>query len=590
MNALKPYIDLLSTYLRPQRSRMLALAALLIATIGLQLLIPQILRSFIDSAIGVTGAHLFGLSLTTLAVVFIGVALLQQLTSVTATYVSENVAWTATNRLRADLAEHCLNLDMPFHNTHTPGDMIERVDGDVSALANFFSQFVIKLGANAVLLLAVVLLMLREDVRVGGVLLAFVIVAIAGLVSLRKITVPLWRAERDAFSDYWGFVEERISGTEDIRSLGAERYTLHRFDTLYHRAFRAVMRASFGGNAAINTAFLLFAFGVAASLAAGAYLLTQGALSLGAVYLVFHYANLMQQPINEITRELEGVQQAAASIGRIRELTAIKPLVKEAPQSAPAPGANKALAVQFDDVSFSYGETLTLSGITLTVAPGQVLGLLGRTGSGKSTMARLLFRLYDVTGGAIRLDGVDIRQLKLDDLRSRVGMVTQEVQLFHATLRDNLTFFDRTIPDARIVQVIDELGLRSWFDAQTHGLDTELQAGGSGLSAGEAQLLAFARVFLRNQRVVVLDEATSRLDLASERLIERAVDRLLAGHERTLIIIAHRLSTVQRADAIMILEDGRSAEHGPRAALAANPASRFAQLLRTGAHSELLAS
>ena len=168
MNALKPYIDLLSTYLRPQRSRMLALAALLIATIGLQLLIPQILRSFIDSAIGVTGAHLFGLSLTTLAVVFIGVALLQQLTSVTATYVSENVAWTATNRLRADLAEHCLNLDMPFHNTHTPGDMIERVDGDVSALANFFSQFVIKLGANAVLLLAVVLLMLREDVRVGG--------------------------------------------------------------------------------------------------------------------------------------------------------------------------------------------------------------------------------------------------------------------------------------------------------------------------------------------------------------------------------------------------------------------------------------
>ncbi len=590
MNALKPYIDLLSTYLRPQRNRMTALAVLLAATIGLQLLIPQILRSFIDSAIGVTGTHLFGLPLATLALVFIGAALLQQVTSVTATYVSENVAWTATNRLRADLAAHCLNLDMPFHNTHTPGDMIERVDGDVSALANFFSQFVIKLGANAVLLIAVVALMLREDARVGAVLLGFVIVAIAVLVSLRKITVPLWRAERDAFSEYWGFIEERINGTEDIRSLGAERYTLHRLDTLYNRAFRAIMRSSFGGNAAVNTTFLLFTFGMASSLAAGAYLLTQGALSLGAVYLVFHYANLMQQPINEITRELEGVQQAAASIGRIRELTALNPLVKEAAPSAPPPGADHALSVQFDNVSFSYGETLTLSGISLSVAPGQVLGLLGRTGSGKSTMARLLFRLYDVSGGAIRVDGVDIRQLKFDDLRSRVGMVTQEVQLFHASLRDNLTFFDREISDERILRVIDELGLRGWFDAQPHGLDTELQAGGSGLSAGEAQLLAFARVFLRNQRVVVLDEATSRLDLASEKLIERAVDRLLAGHERTLIIIAHRLSTVQRADAILILEDGRIAEHGARAALAADPRSRFSQLLRTGAHSELLES
>jgi ATP-binding cassette, subfamily B, bacterial len=569
---------------------MLTLALLLVLTIGLQLLIPQILRSFIDSAVGVNEAHLFGLSLSALAVLFIGAALVQQVASVTATYVSENVAWTATNGLRADLAAHCLNLDMPFHNAHTPGDMIERVDGDVSALANFFSQFVIKLGANAVLLTAVVVLMLREDARVGAVLLGFVIVAITGLVSLRKITVPLWRAEREAFSDYWGFVEERLNGTEDIRSLGAERYTLHRFDVLYNRAFRAIMRSSFGGNAAINTAFLLYAFGIAASLAVGAYLLTQGALSLGAVYLVFHYANLMQQPINEITRELEGVQQAAASIGRIRELSALKPLVEEAAQPAQAPAANRALSVQFDNVTFSYGEAVTLHEINLNVAPGQVLGLLGRTGSGKSTMARLLFRLYDVTGGAIRVDGVDIRQLKLDELRARVGMVTQEVQLFHASLRDNLTFFDRSIPDARILQVIDELGLRSWFDAQPRGLDTELQAGGSGLSAGEAQLLAFARVFLRDQRVVVLDEATSRLDLASERLIERAVDRLLAGHERTLIIIAHRLSTVQRADAILILEDGHIAEHGPRAALAANPSSRFSQLLRTGAHSELLAS
>lgn len=223
-----------------------------------------------------------------------------------------------------------------------------------------------------------------------------------------------------------------------------------------------------------------------------------------------------------------------------------------------------------------------LRDVHFELAPGRVLGLLGRTGSGKSTIARLLFRLYDPTQGAVRLDGVDLRALKLAQLRASVGMVTQEVQLFHATLRDNLTFFDRAIDDARIRRVIDDLGMGGWFAALPAGLDTELQAGGAGLSAGEAQLIAFARVFLRDQHVVVLDEATSRLDLASEQLIEHAIDALLADRSRTLIIVAHRLSTVQRADAIMILEDGAIVEHGPRSALQADPSSRFSELLRVG--------
>jgi ATP-binding cassette, subfamily B, bacterial len=241
------------------------------------------------------------------------------------------------------------------------------------------------------------------------------------------------------------------------------------------------------------------------------------------------------------------------------------------------------------DVSFAYDDgaakadpqaTPTLHDITFTLRPGSVLGLLGRTGSGKSTLTRLLFRFYDPNAGRILLDGEDIRTLTLESLRARVGLVTQEVQLFQASVRNNLTFFDTAIADDQIRSVLAELDMLTWLDSLPRGLDTELGSGNAGLSAGEAQLLAFARVFLKNPSLIVLDEASSRLDPATEQRIERAIDRLLTG--RSAIIIAHHLATVRRADEILILEDGSMREYGARRDLMAQPASRFAQLLRTG--------
>jgi ATP-binding cassette, subfamily B, bacterial len=212
--------------------------------------------------------------------------------------------------------------------------------------------------------------------------------------------------------------------------------------------------------------------------------------------------------------------------------------------------------------------------------PGRVLGLLGRTGSGKTTITRLVFRLYDVTDGVVRLNDVDVRQPTLRTLRQRVAMVTQDVQLFQAPVRDNLTFFNRDISDARILEVIEELELGDWMRSLPNGLDTRLETGGSSLSAGQAQLLAFARVFLHDPGLVILDEASSRLDPATEQMIERAMDRLLQN--RTAIIVAHRLGTVQRADNIMILDDGQIAEFGDRERLVADSTSRFYGLLQTG--------
>jgi ATP-binding cassette subfamily B protein len=206
------------------------------------------------------------------------------------------------------------------------------------------------------------------------------------------------------------------------------------------------------------------------------------------------------------------------------------------------------------------------------------LGLLGRTGSGKTTIARLLYRLYDPQKGEVRLGGVNLRRARLDALRARVGYVPQDVQLLDGSLRDNLTFYDETIADERLHALLERLGLGGWLAGLPEGLDTHLS--GSSLSAGEAQLVALARVFLKDPGLVVLDEASSRLDPATEALLEGALDRLLQG--RTAVIIAHRLATVARADEILILEAGRIVEHGPRAQLALDTHSLYAGLLRTG--------
>jgi len=253
-------------------------------------------------------------------------------------------------------------------------------------------------------------------------------------------------------------------------------------------------------------------------------------------------------------------------------------VVRDGP-GASLPGG--ALSLAFDGVSFAYAEDEpVLRDLSFRLEPGTVLGLLGRTGSGKTTIARLVFRLYDPSAGQIALGDVDARQASLKHLRQRVAIVTQDVQLFQASVRDNLTFFDRSIPDERILAVVEDLELMDWYRALPEGLDTRLEGGGRDLSAGEAQLLAFARVFLRDPGLVILDEASSRLDPATERRVERAVDKLL--QDRTAIVIAHRLGTVHRADDIMILETGRVAEHGGRERLAGDPSSRFYNLLQTG--------
>lgn len=567
---------LLARYLRDQRGRVLLMTVLLLGGIGLQLVNPQVIRYFLDSAQAGGDRR----ALLAAAALFIAFALLQQALAVMANYTSQDVGWTATNQLRADLALHVLRLDMPFHKEHTPGELIERVDGDVTRMANFFSQFSVNVLANVLLILGILALLFRENAWVGLGMLVYVIFIALVLGRIQKMAVPRWVASRQASAEQYGFIEERVSGAEEIRAAGAEAHTMRRLYALM-RVFLAKVRAAWVfSSLTYNMANLLYVTGYAAGLAVGVYLYTRGEASLGAAYLITFYIGMLERPMQNLREQVEDLQQAAASIQRVEDLFSQKPAVGDPGRQGRAIPAG-ALPVAFEQVDFGYdsGENV-LHDISFAVRPGRVLGILGRTGSGKSTLARLLFRLYDPGEGCVRLGGVDIREANLSHLRQRVGMVTQDVQLFGASVRDNLTFFDPAVTSDRLAAALKTLRLWEWVQGLPGGLDTRLAAEGKGLSAGEAQLLAFTRVFLKDPGLVILDEASSRLDPATEALMERAVGWLFEG--RTGLVIAHRLKTVQRADDILILENGRVVEWGERETLARDPNSRFSHLLKTG--------
>lgn len=593
----RTYGRLLAQYLRPQKGRVALLSALVVGSIILQLINPQLVRRFLDSV--EEGRSLNELLVT--AIAFTIISILAQVIRLAGAYVGENVAWTATNDLRADLALHCIKLDISFHKTHKPGELIERVDGDVNQLANFFSQLIIQLGSNLLLVIGVLGLLWLVDWRVGATITAVAALGMIALNYFNKYAVPRWQALRQVESELFGYLEEWLTGTEEIRTNRGAPYVMRRLFRLMRGRWHRMQAAMRMNMIVMALPIVLPTLAYIAAYLWGDRLLRTGALTIGSVYLIFYYIDVIKDPLWSIQRQIQDLQRAAASMNRIVSLFAEQPTIHDG-TGAPLPDGP--LAVQFEGVSFAYQDKLSivngqlstvneqapisslqspvLQDITFTLEPERVLGLLGRTGSGKTTMTRLLFRFYDPTAGAIRLGNgalVDLRHTTQAEIRRRIGMVTQDVELFHATVRDNLTLFDDTVNDAHILAALGDLGLTDWLAGLPKGLDTRLNASDS-LSAGEAQLLALARVFLADPGVVILDEASSRLDPATEALLERAIDKLLAG--RTAIIIAHRLGTVQRADEIMILENGRLIEHGVRAALAADSASRFYELLRTG--------
>jgi ATP-binding cassette, subfamily B, bacterial len=562
---------------------MVQLFVLMGLDLALMLLLPDLTRRFIDGALA--GDLLQTLLVS--AAAYLGTAIAANLVGMGWRYVSQDIGLRSTNTLRSDLARHCLKLDMGFHNARTPGEMIERVDGDVGKLMVLLSSMLADLTRSALLIVGAIALLIAIDWRTGVPIIIAIVLCAVALRALASSQIRANDAERQSSADLIGFVEERLTGTEDIRANGATAYVLRRHIERTRQLLRITLKASLFGGLSWRITVLAIELGSVAAIAAAALLYLDGALTLGQVYAVFAYTAMLIEPVQSLMRYFSELAPAFASVGRIQALFDERSsIVFPTPAAAPALPVG-ALAVRLRDVTFAYpGDDTVLDAITFALQPGQTLGVIGRTGSGKTTLTRLLLRLYDPVAGAISLGETDLRNIGERQLRERVAIVTQDVQLFSASVRNNVTLFDPAIDDARIHAAITKVGLDGWLRELPNGLDTQLAAGGIGLSAGEAQLLAFARAFLRDPGIVILDEASSRLDPATEARLSGAVDALLSG--RTGIVIAHRLQTLDRVDQVLLLDGGKIAEYGSRDALAGASHSQFAQLLRLGIEDTLV--
>jgi ABC-type multidrug transport system fused ATPase/permease subunit len=568
---------------RPERGRAAAVLAVLLVALGLRLAMPALLGRFVDGAIARDPLD----SLVRIAGAYVAAAIIAEVLQLGVMWGSVELSWRAGNRLRERLSRHALRLEMAWHGRHSPGQLIERIDGDVEALAIFFTNVLVHVVGNLVLMLAMLGVAFAIEPRAGAVLLAAAVVGGFVLVRLRSAAVPAREAEREVNAQLYGDLEERLGGLEDLRANGAGRYAVHRLHHNSSRSWHAARRASLLGDGSYSVAAATFAVGSVATLALGFVLHDRNILTVGQVLALFRYSEMLRQPLERIAEQLKEFQKALAGARRASTMLETEPAISDGPLGADAlpPGP---LEVRFDGVTFAYaaGADPAVRDIHLTIPAGTHLGIIGRTGSGKTTLGRLALRLWDVNDGRVLVGGVDVRDVAVADLRSRIAVVTQDVELFRASLRDNLTLFGtRPASDDELLAVLERVGLATWLAAQEDGLDALLE-GGSSLSAGEAQLLAFARAFLAEPSVVILDEASSRLDPVTEASITNAMHELLAG--RTAIVVAHRLATLDEVDTIAVVDDGRIVEHGGRTMLAADPASRYGRLLRIADRSAII--
>jgi ABC-type multidrug transport system fused ATPase/permease subunit len=550
----------LLSLLRPYRAKVaLMLAALVIAT-GAGLAPPYLVGQAIDS--GIVAEDLGALRL--IVVAFLASALVYWGATYVETYLVGWVGQRALTDLRQRIFAHLQGMSIGFFTRRRPGVLISRLTNDVQALDSLVTDGIVTLFSSLLTLFGVVAIMLLLDVQLALItFLTFPLLAIASI-AFRIVAANAYRVTRVKIANITAHLQETLSGVRVVRSFAQEPRHVRRMDVLNQENYDANMKTVYLNASYFPAVELLSAVGTAVIILYGGFQSVEGAIEIGVVVAFIGYLQTFFDPIQQISQLYTTYQQGMAALDKIFDLLDTEPEMVDR-EDALDPGTLRG-EIELEDVSFSYADAAAsdaewaLRDIDLHVPVGQTVALVGETGAGKSTLAKLVARFYDPQRGRVLVDGRDVRDLRASCLRGQLGIVPQEGFLFSGTVRENIAFGRPEADDDEIRAAAAAVGADAFISSLPDGYDTEVGERGVHLSAGQRQLVAFARALLAEPRILILDEATSSVDVRTERQIERALERLLIG--RTAIVIAHRLSTIRRAARIVVLEGGRIVESG----------------------------
>jgi ATP-binding cassette subfamily B multidrug efflux pump len=555
----------LRDYLRPYWPQITWNMVVLLILTGVSLIIPTIIQQVID--VGLTRGEVSFLFRS--ALLILGIGLVRAGLTYLQRYLSEWISTHIGYDLRNRLYDHIQHLSFSFHDHSQTGQLISRCIEDVRAIERFAGAGVVELVRIAVLLIGITTLLFIENARLAWIALLPMIPLVLVTTNFGRIIGNYFYAVDNALGDLSSRLQENVSGVQVVRAFAREPFEAQRFGMANRILYHARVKVNSEWSKVMPTTNLLVALGTILVLWFGGQMVLDGTLTIGKLVAFNSYLLMLSGPAGQLTWLVNGAGEAVAGAQRTFEILDRVPEI----QSPLSTGTDSLPVlsgqVEFDHVSFHYsGETAqALEGIHLTVEPNQIIALIGTTGSGKTSLVNLIPRFYDVSAGAVRVDGYDVRKVTLSSLRRQIGIVLQSSLLFSVSVRENIAYGRPAASLDEIVEAARAAQAHEFIQALSDGYDTVVGERGVTLSGGQRQRVAIARALLMDPRILILDDSTSSVDIQTERLIQQALDRLMEG--RTTFVIAHRLSTVRRADLILVMDGGRIVERGKHHALLA---------------------